>query len=363
MAGIIGPQAFLARVGGDEFVAVFDGLSAESEAVLFAERLIAHLKPPFDLDGRRSVIGASIGVAAAPAGNLPGPELLRRADVAMYEAKAGGKSRCSLYSPNIDEQRHADLCIAAELRSAILDRTVDVAYQPIVRASDLEIVAVEALARWPKNSYARHAPDKFIAIAEDNGLIDDLGALVLAKACAAMSRLGDLRIAINISPVQMRSPQFVKRSLDVIRESGIDPARVEFEMTEGVLLDNLERTRVQFEELREAGITIALDDFGAGYSSVGYLKSIQFDRIKIDRSIVSNLLHDRRQQSIIQGTVMMAHGMSARVLAEGVESSEEVLLLRLAGCEELQGYLFHRPMPLEELKDLLKPAAAYSAAS
>jgi EAL domain-containing protein (putative c-di-GMP-specific phosphodiesterase class I) len=282
----------------------------------------------------------------------------------MYEAKAGGKNRSILYAPGIDAERHADQLIAAEMRSAILDRTIDVAYQPVVRSSDLEIVAVEALARWPRQSYARHAPDKFIAIAEENGLIDDLGALVLAKACETIEKLGSLRVAVNISPVQMRSPQFVKRSLEVIRASGIDPSRVEFEVTEGVLLDNLERTRVQIDELRAAGVTIALDDFGAGYSSVGYLKSIHFDRIKIDRSIVSNLLHDRRQQSIIQGTVMMAHGMGAAVVAEGVESTEELLLLRLAGCEELQGYLFHRPMPAQELHALLQqPAKDYSAAS
>lgn len=358
MAGIIGPGAFLARVGGDEFVAVFDGLSAANEAVLFAERLIAHMKPPFDLEGRRAVIGASIGAASAPAGSMPGLELLRRADVAMYEAKGKGRNRLCLYQQGIDEERQAELRIAAELRSAILDRSIDVAYQPVVRASDLAITGVEALARWPKNSYVKHPPDRFISIAEENGLIDDLGALVLEKACEAVLPLGALRVAVNISPVQMRSPLFVKRSLSVIRASGIDPQRVEFEVTEGVLLDNLERTRVQFEELRQAGITIALDDFGAGYSSIGYLRSIDFDRIKIDRAIVSNLLHDMRQQSIIQGTVTMARGMGASVLAEGVESSDEVLLLRLAGCEELQGYLFHKPMSAADLAKLMTAGEA-----
>ena len=271
----------------------------------------------------------------------------------MYRAKAAGKNRYLSYSSDFDIDRAERLEVAEELRRIITTRTLEVAYQPVVEAASRKIVGVEALARWPSTSSRRIAPDRFIAIAENSGLIDDLGDLILSKACAAACNWPGLRVAVNVSAVQLKNPNFVERTLDTIAASGIDAGRIELEITEGTLVDDVAAAKDIFAELRAAGLHIALDDFGTGFSSIGYLRQFNFDRIKIDRSLVNQIFTGSSEQHIVQGTLLMAAGMTAAVTAEGVEREEQINILRLSGCQEMQGYYFHKPQPAEAITKLL----------
>jgi len=340
---------FVCRLGGDEFVILLHGAASVERAQRLAARVIAFLASPFNLEGRMALVGGSIGIAAAEAGTMTSGELMRRADIAMYEAKSGGKNRYCVFHPGMDAERNETMAILAELR-AILDRGgIAVAYQPIVDAASMTIAGVEALARWPADSQRQVGPDAFIPIAESAGLINKLGEAVLARACADAKQWPDIRISVNVSPVQFRDPDFVTQCLAIIDDSGIARGRIEMEVTEGTLIDDVCRLQPVFESLRKAGLSIALDDFGSGYSSIAYLRDLTFDRIKIDRSLTQSLLTSSMARNVIQATGLIANGISAAVTAEGVESSEELQLLRLAGCSEFQGYFFGRPQTAEAI--------------
>ena len=356
-------QGMVCRLGGDEFVVLFTGKDAEKQSCQFARHFIEFLRVPFDLEGRQASVGVSIGIAGWSDAALESHELMRRADIAMYKAKTTGKNRYCVYLPSFDSERVENLDIAQELREIIATRTLDVAYQPVVDASTRQIVSVEALARWPLTSPRKITPDRFIRVAETCGLIDDLGDLILAKACADASRWPKLRLAVNVSTVQLKNPKFVQRTLGTISASGIDPARIEIEITETTLMDDIPKAQEIFAALRAAGLRIALDDFGTGYSSIGYLRQFKFDRIKIDRSLVDQVISGSAEQHIVQGTMLMAAGLTAAVTAEGVEHEEQINVLRLTGCHELQGFLFYKPMPAAEISTILDaaPLATVSA--
>ena len=355
--------AMVCRLGGDEFVALFCGPDSERDAEQFSARLLAFLAAPFDFEGRLASVGASIGLAVAGSERIDTAELMRRADVAMYKAKNAGRNRHCSYRRDFDAERIESQSIAGELRGLIDAGAIDVVYQPVVDARTRKIVGVEALARWPSAASRQIAADLFIKVAEQNGLIDDLGAVVLRKACADAARWPGLRLAVNISPVQLRRPDFVDVTLRIIAASGLDPSRVELEITESTLVEDIGRARQMFAELRAAGVQIALDDFGTGFSSIGYLRAFEFDRIKVDRSLVGHLVSSMSEQAIVQGTILMAAGLTARVTAEGVEAEDQANLLRLTGCTELQGYLFHRPMDADAMSRVLEMDAATEAAA
>jgi diguanylate cyclase (GGDEF)-like protein len=350
---IAGESGIVCRLGGDEFVFVLHGANAESRACDLASETIRFLGTAFDLNGRMACVGASIGIASSINTNAKADELMRRADIAMYKAKENGKNRYVVFNAEFDVARNEEIEITTELREILKSDLLEVAYQPIVDAQSRKIVAVEALARWPASSTRRLTPDRFIAIAERQGLINDLGDIILAKACAAASHWPELRVSINISTVQLQNPNFVTRTLKTIKESGIAYSRVELEITEGTLVSDIEVAQRIFDELRATGIQIALDDFGTGFSSIGYLRQFSFDRIKIDRSLINKVLLGSSEQQIVQGTMLMANGLAATVTAEGVELEDQVDILRLSGCNEMQGYYFFRPMPAAELSRIL----------
>ena len=354
-------RGMVCRLGGDEFVVLFSGENAGDRARHFAQSFVDFLRIPFDLDGRQAAVGASIGISGSDDGDAEAQELMRRADIAMYKAKAGGKSRVCVYSADFDAERNDNIGIANELREIIAGKTLDIAFQPVVDAGSRKIVGVEALARWPSTSPRRVTPDRFIRVAEVGGLIDDLGDLILAKACAAARKWPDLRLAVNISPVQLENPNFVQRTLGTIAHSGIDPHRVELEITEGTLVNDIAKAKQIFNALRGAGIQIVLDDFGTGFSSIGYLRQFNFDRIKIDRSLVDRVLMGSAEQHIVQGTMMMASGLTASVTAEGIEREEQINILRLTGCNEMQGYFFFKPMPAADITRVLSPMPSVAA--
>ena len=345
--------ALLARAGGDEFVALFSGNTATADVRKFSENLILFLQAPIELNGRFASVGASIGVCDGVGGEIIESEILRRADVAMYHAKSNGKNRVSVYSPEIDNNRVTTQQISSGLRDIIANDSIVLAYQPIVGAQTRKVIGVEVLARWPESLPGSFPPDKFIAVAETAGLIDALGDLILRKACAQARHWRGMHLSINISPVQLRNPNFVSRTLETIAKSGLQPQQVELEVTEGVLVNDLRDVANKLRQLREAGIRIALDDFGAGYSSVGYLQQLTFDRIKIDRSITNRIEFGRFEQGIAQGTVIMAKGMTASVVAEGVETEGQAQILHLTGCSAFQGYFFHRPLTAEQCSKVL----------
>jgi diguanylate cyclase (GGDEF)-like protein len=336
------------RLGGDEFVVLYSGAESVEKAKQYSANLITMLKQSFDLDGRLVSVGASIGIAEC-GGHHDVTEMLRRSDIAMYKAKTTGKNRYCIFDASFDRERNENLAIASELKNIIAARSLEVVFQPKVSASAGEITGLEALARWPATSFRNVSPDKFINIAEVSGLIDLLGDLILEKACEAATQWPDIRIAVNISAVQLNNPGFVRNSLAVLQQHGIAPNRIEFEITETSLINDTERAKQVFKALQQSGIKVALDDFGTGFSSIGYLRTFQFDRIKIDKSIINKVLTSPSELSVVQGTLLVARGLTAEVTAEGVESEEQAKVLRLAGCTEFQGYIYYKPLNAAEV--------------
>lgn len=336
-------EGLLARLGGDEFAILLHGGDVRQRAERLASRILAFMKEPFEIDGRVATIGASIGIAE---NNIERPdpiELMRRADIAMYDAKGRGGNRYRHFSTSLDVRRHENLQIAAELQDHIKSCSLGVAYQPIVDASSFKIVGVEALARWPLDSGKSVAPDRFIGVAEEFGLIGSLSAVLLRKACNEVKPLKDLKLSVNVSPLQINDARFLPELLRILDDCCFPHSQLEIELTEGVLLKNPGRAKRVLRELQLAGINVALDDFGAGYASIGYLRDFEFNKVKLDRSLTQAVGRNVAIQKIVQGTVLVASGLSAAVVAEGVETGEQARLMRLAGCSQLQGYYFGRP--------------------
>jgi EAL domain-containing protein (putative c-di-GMP-specific phosphodiesterase class I) len=271
----------------------------------------------------------------------------------MYDAKDNGRNRWRRFDATLDLKRIEDLTIANELRAFIARGEFDVAYQPMVDSRDRSIVGVEALARWPKSSPRELAPDRFIPVAEEHGLIDSLSALILGIACRDMVQWHDLKLAVNVSPVQIANPQLVPDITRIAGEAGLPLHRLEVEFTESVLIRNPARAKQVIRELQCLGVTVALDDFGTGYASVGYLREYGFNKIKLDRSLTHSISTDIAAQQVVQGTILIAKGLSANIIAEGVETEEEAQLMRLSGCNQLQGFYFGRPQAATALGSLL----------
>ena len=353
LQSVVAGDGLIARLGGDEFAVLVTGESAAKRGEQIARRVLAFVKEPFDIDGRIASIGASIGIAELGSEPLDPSELMRRADIAMYDAKDNGRNRWRRFDATLDLKRIEDLTIANELRAFIARGEFDVAYQPMVDSRDRSIVGVEALARWPKSSPRELPPDRFIPVAEEHGLIDSLSALILGIACRDMVQWHDLKLAVNISPVQIANPQLVPDIIRIAGEAGLPLHRLEVEFTESVLIRNPARAKQVIRELQGLGVTVALDDFGTGYASVGYLREYGFNKIKLDRSLTHSISTDIAAQQVVQGTILIAKGLSANIIAEGVETEEEAQLMRLSGCNQLQGFYFGRPQAATALGSLL----------
>lgn len=346
---LVGEGVVLGRVGGDEFALALRAAVPGDRAEMLCDRILGFFDEPFVIGERVAQIGTSIGIAMSVHGAVSGAELVRRADMAMYRAKDGGGSRFEHYTPDLDAEREERNQLEIDLRIAIERRELTVVYQPVVSAQDGSLVSVEALARWTRKGHGPVSPDIFIPIAETTGLIDQLGLFVLHRACETASRWPRLKLSVNISPGQFRDPAFPLHVASVFRRTDTDSSRITLEMTEGYFIQNADRAKTSMAELRKLGVAIALDDFGAGFSSVGYLRQFGFDRMKIDRSLVSALDHGQRAAEMLQATVALARSLDIPVTAEGVETDGQARQLRLAGCDQLQGYLFGQPMPAEEI--------------
>ena len=353
--------ASLGRFEDDEF-AVIAASDDPRIAVTLADKLVACLAEPIYLD-RMWQISAGIGLAQAPEDGTTGDELQRHAVLALRAAKRGGRGSVRRFVPQIHQEHAERRFFLRELETAVAQQAFDVHYQPVVAAEGGGMVGVEALLRWNHPTRGAIAPSMFIPLAEESGLMNKLGEIVLRRAFADGARWPGLFVSVNLSPVQMRSRGLIDLIGALLGETGMTAARVVLEVTEGILIDNPQETLAKLEALRALGVSTALDDFGTGYSSLNYLQKFPFDRLKIDRAFVASLGMTGTTGAIIQSIVSLGHALGMKVLAEGIETDEQRVLLRLAGCDEMQGFLFAKACPAEAIdKILARPAAARAGA-
>ena len=343
----------IARMGGDEFVIVQVPIAEAAEATLLAQRIIAAISEPFDLDGHRAVIGTSVGIATNP-GEAPSPDkLLRNADLALYRAKDHGRGTFRFFEPAMDLQVQTRRVMEQDLRRALPAGEFELYYQPVVDLASNEISGFEALIRWNHPKHGLVAPAAFIPLAEEIGFIIPMGEWVIRQACATAARWpGELRVAVNISAAQFRNSGLLQVIIGALSASGLPPTRLEIEITETVLLQNRETTLAALHQLRALGIRIAMDDFGTGYSSLTYLQSFPFDKIKIDRSFVKDIDRNTGSLNIVRAVAALASGLGMTATAEGVETHGQLAQIVAAGCNEMQGYLFSQPLPAAEIEEL-----------
>ncbi|OQV41645.1 bifunctional diguanylate cyclase/phosphodiesterase [Pantoea vagans] len=362
LSNIVRASDTVGRIGGDEFIVVMPDVDNIGQVQSLAQRIIDELSEPFTLFGSDVWSGASIGLALAPKDGVDRLELMRKADIALYEAKSGGRGTYRQFERAMDESVRTRQAIAADLRTALhTHQGLEVWYQPLMDIGGQQMVGIEALLRWHHPTRGLIAPAEFIAIAEETGLIIPLGEWVLAEACVTQQRFPELLVAVNVSPVQFRSTGFVERVMAIVSQSGGDPKRLELEITEGVLIEDEREARAIIVALREAGFRIALDDFGTGYSSLNYLSNFPVDKIKIDRSFTQSLGVAENSVAIVESVVKLGHAMGLMVTAEGVETPGQMSALADAGCNQLQGYLFSQAVPADQLAALMKTIAPDNA--
>jgi len=341
----------LARLGGDEFAVIQAGESNQREAAkLLAERIIEMLRQPFDIDGGNISIGTSIGIALASEQETGSGDLLKMADLALYRAKSAGRNGYSFFDPEMSEIASARQEIESDLRRAVQQNELELHYQPIVDSKTRKICSVEALVRWRHPTKGLIYPDLFIPLAEETGLITQIGDWVLRTACAeAATWPAEIKVAVNLSLVQFRKTNLPDAVMRVLTDTGLRPERLELEITETALIESAAECLPALRQFKSMGITIVLDDFGTGYSSLSQLAMFPFDRIKIDKSFTQNLTKRSECAAIISATLTLAQSLDIATTAEGVETVDQYRLLRLAGVTSLQGYLFKRPGPASEI--------------
>ncbi|MDJ1159480.1 EAL domain-containing protein [Chelatococcus sp. SYSU_G07232] len=347
----------LSRFGGDEFSIIQTELKDARDAEALARRILDALTRPFELAAGPVTIGVSIGIALSPRNGIEREALMRLADTALYQAKNEGRNRYSFFERQMDEALRLRKIVEDDLRNAIANDGLTLHYQPQMSADGETIVGVEALVRWPHPRQGLITPNRFISVAEERGLIIPLGEWVLRRACEDAKRWPNLRVAVNVSAIQFRHRDFVRSVMRIVTESGIDPTRLELELTEGVVVDDADAAEEAMMELRALGIRLALDDFGTGYSSLIYLRRFAIDKIKIDRSFLESMETTGESAILVHSIVHLGRALGLTVTAEGVETREQHQFLQALGCHELQGYLFSKPVPAEEIDRMLAMAS------
>ena len=350
----VGEHDTVARLGGDEFAVVQIGRSEEAAARALAGRLVEVISAPYEIDDHQIVIGVSIGISLSPQDGSNPDELLKNADLALYRAKADGRGTYRFFETGMDARAQARRLLETDLRAALQRNEFQPYYQPIRDVASDRVVAFEALMRWNHPQRGLISPLNFIPLAEETGLIVQLGELMLNDACAdAATWPDDIGVAVNLSPVQFKNPNLIASVTEALDKSGLAANRLELEITESVLLQNSEATLTTLHDLRAMGVRISLDDFGTGYSSLSYLRSFPFDKIKIDRSFVSELATREDSVAIIRAVTGLGRSLGIVTTAEGVESDAQLELLRREGCTQAQGYLFSQPRPASEVEMML----------
>jgi diguanylate cyclase (GGDEF)-like protein len=357
----IDSRALIARTGPTEFAIACHGDAAGGAIRELGQGLLGIADEGLRVDELTLKIGLSLGVADTLATRETVGESLRLAEIALAQARETGGNHLVDYDPAIEEERRRRLALEADIRRGLAAGEFDLAYQPVIDFGSRSIVAAEALMRWPRRPGGALPPDEFIPAAEASGLIEDLGMFALRRAVAELGGFEGLKISVNVSTAQFRSPVLAETVLDIVAEAGLSPDRLQLEITETLLLTQPERARRIIGRLRARGVVVALDDFGTGYSSVGYLRQFEFDRVKLDRSLVAGITQGSVQQALVESTMLYAAARGLAVTAEGVERPEEAAALARLGCREFQGFLFGRPMPLAALERLLAVEAVRQA--
>jgi diguanylate cyclase (GGDEF)-like protein len=349
----------VARLGGDEFAVISSIGDDGAKMLAMAQRMISALCAPYVINAQNIVIGASIGIAVIGRNCGAAADIMRYADMALYRAKNEGRNRACVYDAAMDADLSNRKLMEGDLREAIENDRLKLLYQPIVNKSGDTVVGVEALCRWNHPTRGEIQPSEFIATAEHSGLIIELGAWVLRRACLDGKAWPGLTVAVNVSPLQFRRSDFVETVEHILAETKFDPARLELELTESVLLGNVDTAEAAMLRIKKLGVRLALDDFGTGYSSLLYLRRFPFDKLKIDRSFVHSIEKAADAAAIVHAVVSLGRGLGMKVTAEGVETADQQLFLRAAGVHSMQGYRFGRAVPAAEITARLQSPNAF----
>lgn len=354
LGSLVGESDLVARLGGDEFAIIQPNVSDMRDALGLAQRVVSALEQSFDIQGHEIEVSASVGLMSSD-GHIEMEDLLRQADLALYEAKAGGRNRYMLYAGELGTHLRDRLDLESELREALRScQGLELVYQPIYCARENKIVGAEALVRWEHPKRGLLLPDMFIRLAEERGLINQLGHWVMHEACRFAVRSQLPWVGVNVSPIQFRDERFAERVFGTLDATGLDAVRLEIEVTEGLLLQNSPEVQQTLRVLRGRGIRVALDDFGTGYSSISYLRTYGVDKLKIDQSFTAQLGQDEEIDSIIRSIIDLGRAMKMKLTAEGVETESQRLILIGMGCDQLQGYLLSRPVSDQVMLDMLR---------
>lgn len=358
---ICGHEAQYFRLGGDEFAIFMAGPLSNTLLEGVCRRLLERLRHPIEIDDRRIAIGASVGLAhSSGQQDLSSSELLRRADVAMYASKSGGKMRCTWFMAEFDRNLEAIRKLDEELRSALRNNEFRVNYQPLVDAQTRKVVAVESLIRWARPDGKMVGPSIFIPVAEESGLIHAIGLFVLRQSCQDALDWNGIKLSVNISAAQLRDPEFPIQLGQILEDTGFAPELLELEITETCLvLDPIVAER-SLDVIRGFGVNVVLDDFGTGYASIGFLRQFRFEKLKLDRSLIVGSADDEGSRAMMLSSISMAQALKMDVTAEGVETEAQADLVRAAGCDQIQGWLYFKAMPADQISQHLTPASVNS---
>jgi diguanylate cyclase (GGDEF)-like protein/PAS domain S-box-containing protein len=352
----------IARMGGDEFAILQAAIAQPADATALARRVIETISEPYDLDGRQVVVGTSVGIAIGPTDGLATDQLMRNADLALYRAKDDGRGTYRFFEPDMDAEMQERRALEYDLRKALPDGQFELHYQPVVNLETNKITGFEALLRWRHPERGMVPPSAFISLAEEIGFIVPLGEWVLRQACTTAAQWPPhTRVSVNLSPVQFKNPGLVQVVIGTLAATGLEAERLELEITESALLEDSEATLATLFRLREIGVRIAMDDFGTGYSSLGYLQSFPFDRIKIDRSFIKDIADGFGSLNIVRAVAALGKGLGMETTAEGVETSEQLDSVKSEGCTEMQGFLFSKPRPAHEIRELFFSIGEFDA--
>ncbi len=361
MREICGEEARCYRLGGDEFAITMMGPVAGNILEGICRKIIERLGKPLQLGKREVVVGASIGLSRSNGRDgLGSSELLRRSDVAMYASKRAGKMRCTWFSEDLDRNREAQREMDTELRRALANEEFQMHYQPLVDAESREIVAVEALIRWTRADGQQVGPHIFIPVAEESGFINAIGVWALRRACTDALAWDGIMLSVNISAAQLRNPEFPIQLGHILEETGFPAERLELEITETCLVLDPVVAERNLAVIRGFGVNISLDDFGTGYASIGFLRQFRFEKLKLDRSLVVDAGSDEGSRAMMLSSITVARALNMGVTAEGVETEEQATMVRAAGCDQIQGWLFYKAMPADQIDQHLSRAAAAS---
>lgn len=349
LSAVVRETDFVARLGGDEFVIILPGISSAADAAVVAGKAIGALSSAIEANGHELHTSPSIGISVFPDDGPDGDTILKNADTAMYHAKAAGRNNFQFFATEMNQITSERLNIEHKLRHAIARNELALCFQPQFLAGDSEPTGVEALLRWHHPTEGMISPDRFIPVAEETGIIVEIGEWVLATACREMKRwidagLKPMRIAVNVSARQLRRRDFCETVANALTLSGLPAELLELEITESSVMENPQEAILILERLGRMGVTLAIDDFGTGYSSLAYLKLFPIDHLKIDRSFVADIETDLNDRAIAFGTIALAHSLGLKVIAEGVETEDQLELLRTNGCDEVQGFLLSKPL-------------------